>query len=127
MAKLNRDITNAECFWIEETIPKGTIVEEFTGCTYDCITSTGTAVTIEGREGFVEVPTNSLYSYKYLEQCGFQAFEFGVHPGNNLVDVSTADDIVCEGVSREAAVQIAAYLERLQVRVIDYIERHHSK
>jgi len=64
---------------------------------------------------------------KYLEQCGFQAFEFGVHPGTGLVDVCTADDTVCEGVSEEAAVQIAAYLERLQARVINYIELHHSK
>lgn len=62
---------------------------------------------------------------KYLEECGFNAFEFGVHP-DGRIDVSTADDEVVSGVTKEQGEQIAAYLRRLEERVQQHIDLHYS-
>jgi len=65
--------------------------------------------------------------YKYLNECGFNAFEFGVNPTTGLVDVSTTVDEVCSGVSPEACEEICKYLVRLENRVIDHINLHYAK
>ena len=63
---------------------------------------------------------------KYLNELGFHAFEFGVNPETGLIDVCTADDEVCSGVTKEVGEQIAAYLVRLEERVIKHIEVHYK-
>lgn len=54
--KLVRDVTKAECPWLEEDLPSGLEVHKFTGCTYGCV-GAGIAVTREpGVNPFFEVP-----------------------------------------------------------------------
>ena len=63
---------------------------------------------------------------KYLNECGFNAFEFGTSPITGLVDVETANDMVCDNVSLEAQKQISAYLNRLEQRVQAHIDLHYG-
>lgn len=59
--RVNRDITKKECPWLDNTIEKTSLVWEYTGHTYGCISSTGTAVTLEmNTTPFFELPTNCL-------------------------------------------------------------------
>lgn len=59
---INRKITKEECHWLDEDIEEGTIVYEFLGCTYGCITNSGIAVTLDINGGypFFEVPIDSI-------------------------------------------------------------------
>lgn len=43
MFRLTRDVGPKECHWLDETIPKGTSLKEYTGYTYGCIGPTGIA------------------------------------------------------------------------------------
>lgn len=54
--KLSRDVTKAECPWLDADLSAGTEVYRFDGCTYGCIGS-GIAVTRQpGELPFFEVP-----------------------------------------------------------------------
>ena len=64
--------------------------------------------------------------FKYLNECGFNAFEFGVNPVTQLVDVCSADDEVCSGVTPKVAQEISEYLCRLEQRVIAHINLHYE-
>lgn len=57
-----REITNDECGWIMETIPEGTEVYTFHGCTYGAVdTVNGIAVSsVEGEYPFFEIPRNAV-------------------------------------------------------------------
>jgi hypothetical protein len=56
-----RDLSIDECFWLEEPIPKGTIVFEFNGNTYGCISPNGIAVSMKPNENpFFEVPLSAI-------------------------------------------------------------------
>jgi len=56
---VNRDVTTEECHWLRNDIPKGTVVFEYTGCTYGCIDS-GVAVSMTGGTPFFELPYDAL-------------------------------------------------------------------
>jgi hypothetical protein len=58
--KLIRDVTKAECPWLDADLPAGMIVHPYTGCTYGCI-GTGIAVSKErGETPFFEVPRDAV-------------------------------------------------------------------
>lgn len=57
---INRRITKEECHWIPRNIDVGEHVTEYRGCTYGCVSPSGEAVIIDGIEGFLEVPSNSI-------------------------------------------------------------------
>lgn len=59
---LTRDVTPAECSWLESTIRKGESVFQFRGHTYGCIGPGGIAVTRspEGKNPFFELPDDAL-------------------------------------------------------------------
>lgn len=63
---VTRTLTKAECHWLDEPIPEGTIVYPFTGYTYGCISPTGVAVCLrpETTAPFTEVPADALRSRK---------------------------------------------------------------
>ncbi len=58
--QVNRDVTPEECNWLSRTVKEGELVERFTGYTYGCITSSGTACVIDGISGFCELPNSCL-------------------------------------------------------------------
>jgi len=58
---LNRDVTVKECPWLDSDLPKGTLVHEYDGCTYGCISYRGVAVTlIKDETPFFEIPNDAL-------------------------------------------------------------------
>mmetsp|Transcript_23742 Transcript_23742/g.43430 ORF Transcript_23742/g.43430 Transcript_23742/m.43430 type:complete len:253 (+) Transcript_23742:51-809(+) len=58
---LARTVTKDECSWLDEELPKGSIVYLFRGHTYGLIGNTGVAVSkINGAEEFFEVPVDAL-------------------------------------------------------------------
>lgn len=59
--KINRKVTQEECPWLEETFEIDTIVFEYCGCTYGCISPNGVPVTFAPNETpFSEIPKNAL-------------------------------------------------------------------
>ncbi len=59
--KLTRDVTPEECPWLDRSFVKGTIMYEYSGCTYGCVGPTGTAMTlVENTEPFYEIPNTAL-------------------------------------------------------------------
>lgn len=59
--RLTRTVTTIECPWLNHDLEKGTVVEQYTGPTYGCVTSHGTACVTVGWKGpFFEVPTSAL-------------------------------------------------------------------
>lgn len=66
--KLKRTVTPEECSWLDKAVHKGTIVFQFYGATYGCITPNGTAVSIiKGKGPFFELPNNSLELYNIVD------------------------------------------------------------
>lgn len=58
---LNRNVTKKECYWLDEDLLKGTVVYEYGGCTYGCISSNGIAVTKKpDKAPFFEVPLDAI-------------------------------------------------------------------
>lgn len=58
-----RDVTPAECPWLDATIKAGTEVYQYHGYTYGCISHRGRAVTSTRDEGpFFELPADALES-----------------------------------------------------------------
>jgi hypothetical protein len=55
-----RDLTPEKHHWISETIPAGTQVQEFMGCTYGCISPEGIAVVLPNKDYFIEVPLDAV-------------------------------------------------------------------
>lgn len=61
----NRDITPAEFPWLTVTVPKGTVVDEYLGHTYGCVSNTGLAcswpeVSEQDVSEFCELPIEAL-------------------------------------------------------------------
>lgn len=55
-----RDLTKDECPWLDEDIVKGTIVYEYFGYTYGCISNKGIAVTNKlNKIPFFEIPRDA--------------------------------------------------------------------
>lgn len=58
--KTTRDVTKAECHWLDSDIPAGTEVFRYSGCTYGCV-GAGLACTFEkGATPFFELPRDAL-------------------------------------------------------------------
>ena len=58
---VKRNIGKTICPWLDSRIREGTVVYEYTGYTYGCISDTGVAVTFkEGVEPFFELPLDFL-------------------------------------------------------------------
>jgi len=59
---LNRDVTLEECPWLPRELKQGDVVYSFIGCTYGCITPTGTAVSLTGPDEsvFYELPSAAI-------------------------------------------------------------------
>jgi hypothetical protein len=56
-----RDITPEECHWLDETVPAGKTVFEYTDNTYGCISPAGIAVSDEPHATpFYELPRTAL-------------------------------------------------------------------
>lgn len=63
MVKLvtKREVTRAECPWLDSDIAPWTVVYPYTGCTYGCISQTGKAVSLkDGEEPFFELPLDAI-------------------------------------------------------------------
>lgn len=59
--KINREVTQDECPWMEEPLEAGTVVFEYLGYTYGCISPNGMAVTFaSGETPFFEIPMDAL-------------------------------------------------------------------
>lgn len=62
--KIMRTLDKVECPWLSEIIEEGTIVFEFLGTTYGCISPGGIAVSIKPHTNpFFEVPLDSVETY----------------------------------------------------------------
>ena len=58
---LNRNVTIQECPWLDEDLPKGTVVWSYDDHTYGCVSSKGVAVTAKAAETpFFEVPLDAV-------------------------------------------------------------------
>jgi len=57
---LTRDVTRDECPWLPYDLVKGSKVKDFYGCTYGCVSYSGTPVNIDDTEVFYEIPINSV-------------------------------------------------------------------
>ena len=56
-----RDVTKTECPWLDFDLKKGIPVYRYDGCTYQCISDHGVAVTmVNGKLPFFEVPWNAV-------------------------------------------------------------------
>ncbi|WP_460791122.1 hypothetical protein [Nocardioides maradonensis] len=54
-------MTPDECSWLWESIPAGTVVHEYTGHTYGCISPAGIAVSdVLDKEPFFEIPLDAI-------------------------------------------------------------------
>jgi hypothetical protein len=60
MLELIRDVTREECYWLKTTFKKGDKVHRFTGVTYGCISYSGVACSVDGKNPFFELPANAL-------------------------------------------------------------------
>lgn len=60
--KVNRDVTPQECSWLMETVTAGTLVYQYIGVTYGCISEDGVAVALEGpdKPPFFQLPRDAL-------------------------------------------------------------------
>jgi hypothetical protein len=59
--RITRDLTRAECPWLDEPIKAGAIVYSYDKYTWGCLSDDGRAVTwIRDREPFFEVPRDAL-------------------------------------------------------------------
>lgn len=62
---------------------------------------------------------------KYLEECGFNVFEFGVHSNGNI-DISSANfGDIATNVPKRVEAEIRDYMSELWVRVDEHIENHY--
>jgi hypothetical protein len=57
---VTRDVTPDECDWLPETVPTGSVVQEYTGATYGAITDAGVACSWDGNTPFFELPWDAL-------------------------------------------------------------------
>jgi hypothetical protein len=61
----NRDVTLTDAPWLSVPVPKGTVVTEYTGHTFGCVSNSGVACQWDGLEkqhveSFCELPVNAL-------------------------------------------------------------------
>lgn len=67
---VNRDVSKKECYWLKETIVKGTTVYEYLGYTYGCV-GTGMAVSLKKDcIPFFELPGDALTPYEQITGAG---------------------------------------------------------
>ena len=57
---LYRDVSQAECPWLERDYLKGEVLHEFHGCTYGCTSRKGRAMSLDGETPFFEIPNDAL-------------------------------------------------------------------
>lgn len=62
--ELTRDVTRAECPWLEADLPRGTVLRYFDGCTYGCISNRGIPASQDGNYPFFEIPDNAWREMK---------------------------------------------------------------
>lgn len=58
--KLNRDVTQNECFWLDKDYKKGTPLTLFTGPTFGCVTDEGEPVLLAENDFFLEIPFDAI-------------------------------------------------------------------
>ena len=59
--RLNRTLTLSECEWLDGPLREDTVVFEYTGHTYGCISTPGIAITLEsGKTPFIQVPPSAI-------------------------------------------------------------------
>lgn len=77
--ELTRDVTKEECHWLDEDRKKGTIVYEYVGHTYGCISPHGIAVTSnpDGDIPFFELPHTALIRITKKENANVYHPNFG--------------------------------------------------
>lgn len=57
---LKRDVLISECPWLKYDLTEGAVFARFTKPTYGCIGPSGTAVSVDGKYPFFELPTEAL-------------------------------------------------------------------
>lgn len=57
--KLNRDVTQEECFWLDKDYKKGTPVR-ICAETFGCISNSGEGVYLEDNTFFLEIPKDAI-------------------------------------------------------------------
>lgn len=64
--RITRKLTPKECHWLSKPIEKGTVMYAYTGCTYGCCSSSGTALTLDPKGGtpFTEIPNDAFCANK---------------------------------------------------------------
>ena len=63
--RMTRNVTQAECKWLDRDLKEGEVVFEYDGHTYGCVTPTGVAVTMQRNKlPFFEVPGDSVKASK---------------------------------------------------------------
>lgn len=55
-----RDVTPAECWWLSETVPAGTLVYRCTEPTYGCVKDFPATLDPDGGYPFFELPHDAL-------------------------------------------------------------------
>lgn len=55
-----RDVTQAECPWLDRDVKVGELVTSFHGHVYGSISANGKAITLAGKTDFVELPLDSI-------------------------------------------------------------------
>lgn len=59
--RVSRDVTRAECSWLDADVQAGKVVFEYQGCTYGCISPAGRAVSlVPDTTPFFELPIDAL-------------------------------------------------------------------
>lgn len=57
--RLNRDVTQKECFWLDKDYKKGTPLKICTA-TFGCVTDFGDGVYLEKNDFFLEIPKDAI-------------------------------------------------------------------
>lgn len=57
--ELTRDVTPAECHWLDRAFKAGEVVHHYSGVTYGCI-GAGVACSADGKTPFFELPRDAL-------------------------------------------------------------------
>jgi len=60
--EITRDVTKAECPWLDRDIARGEIVLAYAGYAYGCI-GNGAACSHDGDERFFEIPRDALRAF----------------------------------------------------------------
>jgi hypothetical protein len=58
--ELTREVTKAECPWLDADMPKGAKVKLYTRYTYGCVSGKGVACCFDDAGPFFEIPRDAL-------------------------------------------------------------------